>query len=148
MKTINIFGETQREQWHSVVNMLRLLGGDLTLQGRSELCGELDRYIDAMEDLNEQAAREKTVVYALVRTEYIESCMNSDVMLYSDIEDAKKEMLRQYEEIIAVWKHDRQTNSFDYWCTFEEHDATVCEYFDEVRWKIEERIVDAEQKGE
>ena len=52
-KTINILGDTQREQWHSVVNMLRVLGGDLPRDARSELCDELDRYIDAMEDANE-----------------------------------------------------------------------------------------------
>lgn len=50
-KTISIMGETQREQWHGVVNMLRVLGGDLTRQGRDELCNELDRYIDNAEDI-------------------------------------------------------------------------------------------------
>lgn len=59
MKTINILGNSQREQWHNVVNMLRQLGGNLTYEGRSQLCDELDRYIDAMEDLNEQM-EEKT----------------------------------------------------------------------------------------
>lgn len=51
MKTINILGTTQREQWHSVVNMLRQLGGSLDYEGRSELCDELDRYIDGVEDI-------------------------------------------------------------------------------------------------
>ena len=50
-KTINILGDTQREQWHSVVNMLRLLGGSLTYESRDELCNELDRYIDHAEDI-------------------------------------------------------------------------------------------------
>lgn len=59
MKTINILGTTQREQWHNVVNMLRQYGGMFTDEARSQLCDELDRYIDAMEDLNEQT-EEKT----------------------------------------------------------------------------------------
>lgn len=49
-KTINILGNTQREQWHSVVNMLRQLGGDMTREGRSAICDEIDRYIDFCED--------------------------------------------------------------------------------------------------
>lgn len=51
MKTINILGETQREQWHSVVHMLRQLGGALDDKGRSAICDEIDRYIDACEDV-------------------------------------------------------------------------------------------------
>ena len=58
-ETINILGNSQREQWHSVVNMLRKLGGSLDYEGRSQLCDELDRYIDAMEDLNEKIGKEK-----------------------------------------------------------------------------------------
>ena len=50
-KTISIMGDSQREQWHTVVNLLRQLGGDLTREGRSELCDELDRYIDFAEDI-------------------------------------------------------------------------------------------------
>ena len=48
---VNILGDTQREQWHSVVNMLRQLGGDMTREGRSGLCDEIDRYIDNAEDI-------------------------------------------------------------------------------------------------
>lgn len=51
MKTIPIMPESQRDQWHVVVNLLRQLGGDLTREGRSELCDELDRYIDHVEDI-------------------------------------------------------------------------------------------------
>lgn len=53
MKTINVnpLGDTQREQWHSVVNILRTMGGDMTREGRDGLCGELDRYIDYVEDI-------------------------------------------------------------------------------------------------
>lgn len=53
MKTIkfNPLGESQREQWHSVVNLLRQLGGDLDYEWRSGLCDELDRYIDNAEDI-------------------------------------------------------------------------------------------------
>ena len=50
-KTINVLGDTQREQWHSVVHMLRTLGGDMTREGRSAICDELDRYIDYAEDI-------------------------------------------------------------------------------------------------
>lgn len=53
MKTIklNPLGETQREQWHSVVNILRVTGGDMDYKGRAAICGELDRYIDYVEDI-------------------------------------------------------------------------------------------------
>lgn len=57
-KTISIMGETQREMWHSVVNILRICGGDMTAKGRSDICDELDRYIDAMEDLNDSIREE------------------------------------------------------------------------------------------
>lgn len=50
-KTINVLGDTQREQWHSVVNILRAAGGDMTYTGRAALCDELDRYIDHVEDI-------------------------------------------------------------------------------------------------
>lgn len=49
-KTINLMGDSQREQWHTIVNLLRMLGGDLDMDGRSQLCDELDRYIDFCED--------------------------------------------------------------------------------------------------
>ena len=60
MKTINVLGETQREQWHSVVNMLRQLGGDMTREGRSALCDEIDRYIDACEDVFDEMRKEES----------------------------------------------------------------------------------------
>ena len=60
MKTINILGDSQREQWHNVVNMLRQYGGMFTDEARSQLCDELDRYIDTMEDINEQTGEETT----------------------------------------------------------------------------------------
>ena len=58
-ETINILGDTQREQWHGVVNMLRQLGGDLTREGRSELCDEIDRYIDHVEDILDKIRKEQ-----------------------------------------------------------------------------------------
>lgn len=58
MKTVNVLGDTQREQWHNVVNMLRLLGGDMTREGRSALCDEIDRYIDACEDVFDEMRKE------------------------------------------------------------------------------------------
>ena len=57
-KTINILGDTQREQWHSVVHMLRQLGGDMTREGRSALCDEIDRYIDYCEDILDDLRKE------------------------------------------------------------------------------------------
>lgn len=48
-KTVNILGDTQAEQWKTVVNLLRQLGGSLDYDGRDSLCGELDRYIDFAE---------------------------------------------------------------------------------------------------
>ena len=59
MKTINILGDSQREQWHSVVNLLRQLGGDMTRKGRSDLCDELDRYIDCVEDIFDEIRKEQ-----------------------------------------------------------------------------------------
>lgn len=58
-KTVNILGDSQREQWHSIVNLLRVCGGDMTAKGRSDICDELDRYIDAMEDLNDSIKKEE-----------------------------------------------------------------------------------------
>lgn len=60
MKTIklNPLGDSQREQWHTVVNLLRVLGGDLTREGRDELCNELDRYIDNAEDIFDSLRKE------------------------------------------------------------------------------------------
>lgn len=58
MKTINILGDSQREQWHSVVNLLRVLGGDLDRKGRSDLCDEIDRYIDFCEDKFDEMRKE------------------------------------------------------------------------------------------
>ncbi len=59
MKTVNVLGETQREQWHSVVHMLRQLGGDMTYEGRSALCDEIDKYIDAVEDVFDEMRKEE-----------------------------------------------------------------------------------------
>ncbi len=53
-KSISIIGESQRDQWHCVVNLLRICGGDMTAKTRRDICDELDRYIDAMEDLNDK----------------------------------------------------------------------------------------------
>lgn len=61
MKTINVnpLGTTQREQWHSVVNILRRMGGDLTAEGRAGICDELDRYIDYAEDIFDGLKKEQ-----------------------------------------------------------------------------------------
>ena len=51
MKTIKVnpLGESQREQWHTVVNLLRQLGGDMDYKGRSARVWktELAKYIRA-----------------------------------------------------------------------------------------------------
>ena len=51
VRTINMMPESQRDQWHMVVNLLRTLGGALDNKGRSDLCDEIDRYIDFVEDI-------------------------------------------------------------------------------------------------
>lgn len=57
-KTINILGNTQREQWKTVVNIIRMTGNVLTPQALSDLCDELDRYIDHAEDIFESLKEE------------------------------------------------------------------------------------------
>ena len=57
-KTINILGETQAEQWKTVVNLLRCLGGDMDRKGRDSLCSELDRYIDFAEKTMQELSAE------------------------------------------------------------------------------------------
>jgi hypothetical protein len=100
MKTINILGDTQREQWHSVVNMLRQLGGNLTREGRSELCDELDRYIDAMEDANSEPQK----LYALTCAEYIDFDLESCTEIFADMETAQKRMREWWQEVIDEWE--------------------------------------------
>ena len=60
MKTIKVnpLGESQREQWHTVVNLLRQLGGDMDFKGRSALCDEIDRYIDHVESILDEMRKE------------------------------------------------------------------------------------------
>jgi len=140
MKTINILGETQREQWHSVVNMLRQLGGDLTREGRSELCDELDRYIDAMEDANE-AEDEPRKVFALICWSYVEAMSESDVKLFESVEDAMGEMARQYGEMVDLWKHDVGVHTLEYDSELTEYRASLTEGFDSIWWRIEEQEV-------
>lgn len=57
MKTINILGDTQREQWHSIVNILRC--APLDKKGRAEICDEIDRYIDFVEDILDEMRKEE-----------------------------------------------------------------------------------------
>lgn len=58
MKTINVLPDTQREQWHMVVNLLRQLGGAMDQKGRSDLCDEIDRYIDHVEDILDELRKD------------------------------------------------------------------------------------------
>lgn len=57
---INPLGNTQRAQWHTVVNMLRQMGGDMTYNGRSAICDDLDRYIDFAEDIFDKMRKEES----------------------------------------------------------------------------------------
>ena len=139
MKTVNLLGDTQREQWHSVVNMLRQLGGDLTYEGRSGLCDELDRYIDAMEDANEQS--EPNTVYALVCTEYCNSDIATEVKLFSDPADAWEEMHSQYKEQLELWNFDMSIQDGFHYCICEDNNSRIEDYSDFVVWKIEVKEV-------
>ena len=56
---LNVLGDTQRQQWHSIVHILRVCGGDMTMEGRNELCNELDRYIDHAEDIFDDIRKEQ-----------------------------------------------------------------------------------------
>lgn len=58
MKSINIMPDSQREQWHVVVNLIRQLGGDMDKEGRSALCDEIDRYIDHVEDILDELRKD------------------------------------------------------------------------------------------
>lgn len=59
MTSFSIIGDTQRDQWHTMVNLLRQLGGDMTREGRDAICDELDRYIDHCEDILDTLRNEK-----------------------------------------------------------------------------------------
>ena len=56
MKTINVnpLGTTQREQWHSVVNILRRMGGDMTAEAAAGYCAaeDYDRWFFEQEEQN------------------------------------------------------------------------------------------------
>lgn len=53
-KIINILGDTQREQWHTIVSMINWR----TDGSVSELCKELHRYIDFCEDKFDELRKE------------------------------------------------------------------------------------------
>ena len=54
-RTINILGNTQREQWHTVVNMLRPFIDNPAADG---ILNELHRYIDFAEDAFDEIRKE------------------------------------------------------------------------------------------
>ena len=58
-KEFNVLGDTQRQQWKSVVNILRIAGSDMSYDGRAALCDELDRYIDHAEDIFDKMRKEQ-----------------------------------------------------------------------------------------
>lgn len=111
---MNPLGDTQREQWHSVVHLLRTLGGDLDRKGRSDICSELDRYIDHVEDIldelrNKPDDNEKThvVVYVeggLVQSVYANKDMCVDVYdrdngLTDDDDNDLRTIVRNYKHV-------------------------------------------------
>lgn len=55
-KTINILGDTQREQWHSVVNMLKPFLNNTAAYG---ILDEIHRYIDFVEDKFDEIRKEQ-----------------------------------------------------------------------------------------
>lgn len=59
MKTINILGETQRDQWLTVVRLLRDLGPELPRTERKKIADELERYINNAEDIFDKMREEK-----------------------------------------------------------------------------------------
>lgn len=58
-KKINVLGDTQREQWHAVVRILREAGPCMTREGIGGICDELDRYIDYAEDIFDELRKEE-----------------------------------------------------------------------------------------
>lgn len=145
MKTINILGDSQREQWHGVVNMLRQLGGSLDLEGRSALCDELDRYIDAMEDINEQEDEQESV-YALIAKEYlsVDCSFGVEVKLFNSIKRAREEMKKQYDEQLAMWDETLEScNESEFvGYSIDENHARVDAYTDFADWRIERMVVE------
>lgn len=53
-RTINILGDTQREQWHSVVNMLK----PFLDRNAYPILDEIHRYIDFAEDAFDEIRKE------------------------------------------------------------------------------------------
>ena len=145
MKTINLLGDSQREQWHTVVNLLRNLGGDMTREGRSALCDELDRYIDAMEDANENGnlQDENNNLYTLLRTENVDDLAGvyAYVRTYKSIESAQKVMRDEYVELLKKW------NMWDGRLNYGRNDPPFIDYTsayieknksEDISWLIEE----------
>ena len=137
MKTINILGDSQREQWHSVVNMLRQLGGDLTYEGRSQLCDELDRYIDAMEDANE--ARENEKLFVLASAGYIEGWIDDgvDAKLYANVDAAREQMRAEWQEVIDEWELKNEEHRAE----ISDNSAYISCSHGEIVWNINEQGV-------
>lgn len=59
MKTINILGDTQREQWHNFVNIIWTHWGLLDRKALKEILDEIDRYIDHAEDIFDELRKEE-----------------------------------------------------------------------------------------
>lgn len=55
-KTINILGDTQREQWHSIVNMLKPF---ISSTAAYPILDEIHRYIDFAEDKFDEIRKEQ-----------------------------------------------------------------------------------------
>ena len=110
---MNPLGETQREQWHGVVNLLRTLGADLDRKGRSDICSELDRYIDHVEDIldelrNKPDDNEKTHVVVYVSGLRVQDVYANDsvcVDIYDDDDGLSDDEERELERITREYKH-------------------------------------------
>lgn len=138
-KTINIMGDTQRQQWHSAVNILRQMGGDMTREGRSAICDELDRYIDFMEDANEK--QEQKTVYALICKVYRNGDLSVDVKLFSDIEYARDELHSQYEETMLLWHFETEQQDEYHNCEETDDRSRINDYIDFAEWRIKKMEV-------
>ena len=137
MKTINILGDTQRDQWHGVVNMLRQLGGDMTREGRSALCDELDRYIDAMEDANDSEEE----VYVLTSYGRTECSMGGVAYVYDSLEAAQQKMREEVAETISDFELDADNLGEFQSINIGDTSAFVENLYDEWYWKIERKTI-------
>lgn len=128
---VNVLGDTQRQQWHTIVNILRVCGGDMTREGRNGICDELDRYIDAMEDANED--REMSAHEALVCMAIHTNTMG--ILDYDDF-DNLDEFRKKWSRIVAKGYNEFFDSVEDDGTDTEETICRVSDFVDEncERW--------------